>query len=253
MASRPPRQTPRHEPHNPKAEPGDNSAGMEEAERIQLISFISRITTADAKIEEAKAPFDAAKKDRRQIVNLAKAAGFTAKELERRMEEMNNPARDNPEQIARESRHRRWLGIINPEQTELQLGALVPADAKDGAHWKAEGFKAGLRQLARKPPIECAERFVQAWMVEYDRGLTEVLTANAPRQLKPKVGAQAKVDFAADNPEVDLDKAARKLKSNPKFMARGAEEPFEATEEELAAQAPRKAMLEAREDDGEVV
>lgn len=251
--------------HNPKAEPGDNSAAEQEAERIQLISFVSRITAADGAIEEAKAPFDAAKKARRQIVNLAKAAGFTAKELERRMEEMNNPARDNPEQIAREARHRTWLGIIRPEQTELQLGDKVPAEAKDEAHWKAEGYKAGLRQMIRKPPTECAERFVQPWMNEYDRGLKEVLIANAPKGLKPSVADKAKEDFKADNPEVDVEAAARKLKADPAFMARGGgdhtdvpavgadagaagpEAPFEASAEEIASQKPRQAVQERRE------
>lgn len=241
--------------HNPKAEPGDNSAAQEEAERVQLISFVSKLTKADGEIEEAKAPFDAAKKARRQIVNLAKAAGFTAKELERRMDEMNDPARENPEKLARETRHRRWLGIINPEQSELQLGAKVPAEAKDEAHWRAEGFKAGLRQMLRTPPTECAERFVQAWMHEYDRGLKEVLEANAPRPMA-SVASQATADFAEDNPEIDVDAAARKLKANPQFMARGADEPFEADEDELLAQKPRQAVEERREADeaeGEVV
>lgn len=275
MAPRVPRSAPAAAPrtdHNPKAEKGDNSAAELEAERIQLISFVSKLTAADSKIAEAKAPFEAAKKARRQVVNLAKAAGFTAEELEARMEEMNNPQRDNPLRIARESRHRLWLGIVRPEQTELQLGDKVPSEAKDEAHWKGEGYKAGLRQMERKPPPECAERFVQPWLGEYDRGLKEVLIANAPisaAQRQKAVADQAKADFAKDNPEVDVAAEAKRLANDPKFMAKGAGEivdpdslsvgaeaqgqasgadaPFEATPEELDAQPGRRAIQERRE------
>jgi hypothetical protein len=242
---------------------GDNSRHGEEEERVQLISFVSKLSQAEELIEQAKAPLKAAQKARSQIVGLAKAAGFTAKELERRMEEMNNPARDNPDRIARETRHRRWLGIIQPEQAEMQLGDKVPQEAKDEAHWKAEGYKAGLRQKSSTPPTECAERFVQAFMKEHERGLKEVLEANVPGG--QRLRDQAAADFKEDNPEVDVEKAARKLKNDPKFMARGepeAEAPasipegestktgpdegFEATPEELAAQTGRR-------DSGEVV
>lgn len=260
--------------HNPKAEPGDNS--LEEAERIQLISFVSRLTAADGEIAAAQAPLKNAQAQRKQVVNLAKAAGFTAEELKARMKEMNDPARDNPQKIARETRHRRWLGIIRPEDDQGRLD-LAPAEVQDEAHWAGEGYKAGLRQMERKPPPECAERFVQPWLARYDLGLKEVLTANAPKSMTA-VRDRAAADFKDDNPEVDVEAAARRLRNDPKFMARGAdteegakageggenaaapeasvdtagdkpagaEEPFEATEEELQGQAPRRAIQERR-------
>ncbi len=275
-----PRQAPKSSPAPARvpgvpAPVGDNSALREEEERVQLISTVAKLTQADIEVERAKGPLKAAQEARKKIVFHAKSLGFTAAELQARMEEMNNPARDNPIKFAREERHRKWLGIVRPEQTEIQLGDKVPSEAKDEAHWKAEGYKAGLRLLPAKPPVECAERFVQAWMKEHERGMGETNAANVPGA--HRLAAQAAADFKGDNPEVDVEAAARRLKADPKFMARtpdnsagtesvsgaeseaasvasvdiapdnlqGADDGFEATPEELAAQAPRRALQEA--------
>jgi hypothetical protein len=228
---------------------GDNARAIEEGERVQLISFVSKLTDADAAVEAAKAPFDAAKKKRTGIFNLAKAAGFSRERLERYLKLMGESTREVADNMAVEAKHFRWLGIINEDQAKLFLGDETPTEVKDEAHWKAEGYKAGLRQMLAKPPPECGERFVQPWMHEHARGLREVLEANAPKPLGG-VREQAAKDFAADEPEVDVDAAARKLKNDPQFMARGAAEPetsFEATEEELAAQKARTAVQDGRE------
>lgn len=233
---------------------GDNSAAGEESERVQLISIVSQLSSAEDAVETAKAPLKAAQKKRSQIIGLGKAAGFTAKELSARLDEMRTGTRDMAEREAREHKHRRWLGIIEPDQSKLILGDQAPQEIKDEAHWKGEGYKAGLRQMAPKPPPECGERFVQAWLAEHSRGLKEVTLANVPGG--KAISEQAKADFMADNPEVDLDAAARKLKKNPEFMSRDGpdagtppelvDQPFEATAEELAGQTTRRAIQEAR-------
>lgn len=251
---------------------GDNQFG-DEAERVQLISIVSKLSAADDDVEAAKAPLKAAQGARKKIIGLGKAAGFTAKELEKRLDEMRMGSRDMALQEAREHKHRRWLGIIEPDQSALMLGDTAPQEAKDGAHWFGEGYKAGLRQLERKPPTECPERFVQPWLERYDVGLQEVLIANAPGHKGKSVAEQAAAEFKADNPEVDLDAAAKKLAKDPEFMARtppehdvatapdgttetavevGAEPssldaPFEATEEELQGQSQRRVVQEVRE------
>jgi hypothetical protein len=250
---------------------GDNSAAMEEAERVQLISFVSRISQATLAVEAAQAPLDAAKKARTQLFNLAKAAlpGMTRKEIETRIAEMNDPSREFAAKAAREHKHRRWLGILDADQAELMLGKQAPQEKKDEAHWAGEGYKAGLRQLEAKPPGECESRFHQTWLQAHERGLIEVTTANAPKPMKP-VRDQAAEDFKDDNPEVDLAKAARKLKNDPAFMATDGpdavsdhvagemaagvihepgtngepEDEFEATPEELEQQAARRAARE---------
>lgn len=253
---------------NPRAVIGDNHG--EEAERVQLISIVSKLSQADTAVEAAQVPLKAARAARSKIIGLGKAAGFTAKELEKRLDEMRMSTREMAALEVREHKHRRWLGSVEDKQAELILGDKVPAEAKDEAHWLGEGFKAGRRQLERRPADECPERFVQGWLGEYDRGLMGVLEANAPKKLTP-VGEKAAADFANDNPDLDIKKAAAKLKSDAAFMDRTAppehdvatapdgttetdvevsqegDAPFEATEDELAAQSTRRAVQDAAE------
>ncbi len=203
---------------------GDNARAIEEGERVQFISFLSRLSSADDAVELARQPLKAAQKARSQIIGLAKGAGFSAKELERRLEEMRTPTRKMAELAEREHKQRRWAGILDADQAALILGDSAPMEAKDEAHWRGEGYKAGLRQMRAEAPTECPERLMQAWMQEHERGLNVVLTANAPKPMARTAAEQAAADFQEDNPEIDVDAAARKLKSDPAFMARGDED-----------------------------
>ena len=246
----------------PTPGPGHNSMHGEEAERVQLISIVSKLSQADDAVEVARLPLKAAQKARSQIIGLGKAAGFTAKELEKRLDEMRMTTREVAEMEHREHKHRRWLGSVTDDQKALQLGDAAPQETKDEHHWLGEGLKAGRRQLIAKAPPECPERFVQGWLGEHARGLKEVLEANVPGG--KRIREQAAADFKEDNPEVDVDKAARRLKNDPEFMARGAPEAethdgmgapldggpadgFEATQEELDAQSTRQAVVAANE------
>jgi hypothetical protein len=206
----------------PRAIEGHNSAAVEEADRIQMISIVSKLSAADDAIEAARVPLKAAQDHRKTIIGLGKAAGFSAKELGARLDEMRMGTREMAEQAAREHKHRRWLGILDADQAELMLGSAAPQEAKDEAHWAGEGLKAGLRQMSSTPPTECPERFVQAFMKAHERGLKDVLTANVPGGQRLREKAEA--DFKEDNPEIDIAKAARKLKNDPEFMARTPEE-----------------------------
>jgi len=189
---------------------GDNSRGVEEGEKVQLLSFVSKLNTANAEVEKAKAPFDAAKKARTQLFRLAKSAGFQRQHLEDYLDRMSDGTRDNVADEVRRRKHYKWLGIVDDESIATMEGAETPAEAKDEFHHGAEGYKAGLRGLPAKPPQEVPERFVQAWMNGHARGTAESLeaiAAIAPKLTggKPKaadkakaVGEQAKADFAAD-------------------------------------------------------
>lgn len=209
----------------PTAGPGHNSKQAEEAERVQLLSVIAQVQRANEAVEAAKAPFDAAKKSRTTIFRLAKAAGFTRAEIEKRMEEMESPSTDMAIQAEREARHRRWLGILTPEQIKAFTDEGTPQEARDGVYFNGEGHKAGLRGLEAKPPKEVPERFVQEWMRGHESGTKTSLEAIAAIAPKLTGGAQAvreqaKADFAADNgvdPEIpsvpdpaEVDKAAKK-------------------------------------------
>lgn len=272
MAKRLPRNA---APQQPPAGIGDNSAAVEEADRIQLISIVSKLSAADEAIEVARAPLKAAQAQRKTIIGLGKAAGFTAHELEARLAEMKRPTREMAEVVQRESKHRRWLGITDAEQSELMLGEKVPQDDKDEAHWSGEGLKAGLRQLSNTAPTECPERFVQAYMKAHERGLIEVTAANAP---KPKgmtaqqVAEQAARDFKADHPDLPEPGSPAAKKAERESVARataalakiqpvpeivdedplgvnGPDDGFELSEEELAAQKPRAAIQDAAADE----
>lgn len=251
IPSKPARQAPKGAAAPRTGQIGDNSLAVEEADRIQLISIVSKLSAAEDAIGVARAPLKAAQDHRKTIIGLGKAAGFTADELKARLDEMKTPTREMAERAHREHTHRRWLGILDADQSKLMLGDEAPQEAKDEAHWAGEGLKAGLRQLSATPPTECPERFVQAYMKAHEVGLKQVMEANVPG--KSRLAQQAEAEFKDDNPEVDVDAAARKLK-NSAFMERADEkgpedgpgimEPldgdsFEATPEELAAQVTR--------------
>jgi hypothetical protein len=212
----------KHMARRPKTPPtiGDNSDAQDEADRVQFISVISKLSAADDEIERAKGPYDAAKAARKKIIGLGKAAGYAAKELEARLAELKEDSRKQEETIEREGKHRRWLGIIRPDQPSLGLGGEAPQEVRDQAYWRAEGYKAGLRRLSATPPDGIPERFVQAWLEERGRGAAELHTEpDAPLT----AAEQARQDFAEDHPD------------------------FEASEEELSAQKPRQAVEERRE------
>jgi len=209
--------------------PTHNQDAADEADRVQFISVISKLSAADDEIERAKGPYDAAKAARKKIIGLGKAAGFTAQDLEDRLAEMKEDSRKQEEKIAREAKQRRWLGIIRPDQPTLGLGGEAPEEVRDEAFWKAEGYKAGLRRLAATPPDGIPERFVQSWLAERARGAAEV---PADHGAPASVAEQARKDFAEDNPDV------------------GSADPeggFEASENELQQQNARRAVQEARE------
>lgn len=276
----------------PSPAAGDNSNAADEAERIQLISFVNKLSRIDEEIVDLKAPLDSARARRKSIINLAGAAGFTAGELKERMGEMGKGSREMAEVEVRTSRHRRWLGIITPEQVEMHTGGNTPQEVRDEDYWRTEGFKLGLRGLAPTVPDTMEARFLQPFLQGHEAGTKVAMTAIA--ETAPKltggaatVAAMADRDFRADNPEVDVDEAARKLKNDPKFMARGAGEeppksafdddrtdaaderlfveetaeppkltivgaaepevPFEASEEEIAGQTTRAEVIGARE------
>lgn len=208
-ASPKPRSTPANAPVRTGPAPaGDNSMHGEEAERVQLISIVSQLSAAEDAIEAAMGPVRSAQAKRKTIIGLGKAAGFTAGELKARLEEMKRPTRENAALEQRERTHRRWLGIVDADQQSLILGDKAPQSAKDEAHWKGEGYKAGLRQLPNKAPPECPAVHEQAYMREHERGLLEVTAANAPKA-PASVREQAAKDFAEDNgPEAGTPEAA---------------------------------------------
>lgn len=257
LSSKPARQAPKPDP----APVGHNSEMAEEAERIQLISFVAKATKTLAERDIAQIPYDNAKKAHNQVFSLAKAANpeWTRKYLEKKMDQMNRSPGENARFHAMESKHDRWLGILTPEQLKMHLEGNTPRETMDEMDWQGRGYSTGLRGMAPELPEGIPPRMDQPFMKGHGIGYAEymaALEANVPG--KSRLAQKAEADFVADNPEVDVAAAARKLKNDPKFMARGEPEDigneignetpstegkdignFEATPEELAAQAGR--------------
>lgn len=268
-----PRQAPKITPTSPPRAVGmgDNSGDLEEAERVQLISFIGRIEGAEIEVDKAKAPYDAARKTLNSIKKLAQAAGFTSEEIKRRRAEMDMTPSERVAFVARETHQRRWLRVIDEDQAKLHLEPGAPIEARDEMDWQSRGYSAGLRCLPSKLPEGIPPRMDQFFLKGHEAGQRDymaALEANLPKKLE--VREKAAKDFADDNPEVDLAKAARKLKNDPAFMDRSAppedemaagvihepgtggepDDGFEATPEELAAQEGRR---QPDDEEGEVV
>lgn len=250
--------TPKSAPAPREAVIGDNSDPHgEEAERVQLISFVSKITQADAEVESTKGPYDAAKTKRRSIIKLAEAAGFSAARIRARMDEMNRSPVENDNIQAEERRHRRWLGTAREKQDKL------PLEKQDEMDWQSRGYQDGIRGKPATLPEGIPPRMDQPYLKGHETGFKEYLGAQAAMVPKPKgasadeIARTAAADFKADNPDVDLDNAARKLKGSA-FMDTnvpvivdddplGVNDGFEATDDELSAQKPRQAIVDAAE------
>lgn len=246
---------------------GHNADVEDESNRVQFISIMNKLDAAEVEIEAARAVLKTKQGVRKQVIGLAKAAGIPEWQLKARQEELARPSFENVANVAAENKQRRWLGIVTPEQMEMHLGGGTPEEVRDEHDWKAEGFKAGILNKAATLPEGIPERFVQPYLQGHELGRNDYLLTLAKNVPKPKgktaqqVAEEAARDFKADNPEVDLDAAAKKLK-NSDFMKTGAPEAdapdgdgFEATPDELAAQKPRKAIQEkaAAEEESEGV
>lgn len=203
---------------------GDNSKGLEEAERVQLLSYVSKLNANKADVEKAKAPFDSAKKALTQTFRLAKAAGFLRKDLEEYLDKMNDGTRDIVADERRRRRHFEWLGIVGPEQLDVFTDA-TPTFQQDEAHWRGIGYRDGLQAKEGSAPDGCPAAFVQLYMQSRDSGhkdMQAALAANVPgaHRLKPAasvvgdpvaVGAKAAADFAEDNPEALAAQTPRRV------------------------------------------
>lgn len=244
---------------------GDNSAAVEEGARVQLISIMSQYDAALGELEVAQAPVKAARKKLSSIKGLAKAAGIPAWQLEARHDEMQRPTFENAANAEAEAKQRKWLGIITPEQQKMFTGGDTPQETQDEGHWAGEGYKAGLLNKAAQLPEAIPERFVQVWLKAHGDGRKSFLLTIAENVPKPKgmtaqqVAEQAARDFAEDQAaeRASIRKAKESLDAMVPVITDedplGVNDGFELSEEEIAAQKPRKAIQEANAADDVVV
>jgi hypothetical protein len=237
---------------------GDNREGIERAEQAQLVSIVSRLRQQAPKTAAAQAALDAEKAIEKEIYRIAKVAGFEKAEVKSYLEDLQpGKGREVEEREVRRVRRRRWLGLsVGESQPDLE--ARMPDEARDEQYWAQQGFAHGLTGgTAAVFPDGIPPRMDQVWARAVAAGSLEGKKIIA--DIAPKLtGGSAAV---VAEPEVDVDAAAKKLASDPAFMARTSEEEgaaegdepggdpeaaFEATPEELSAQSTRKAVQKVR-------
>lgn len=234
---------------------GDNSQARERQEQAQLLSYVQRLRGQKTKTAVKKAEYDAEKASETEIFRLAKAAGFQRKDLEELITDLSvkRTSEVNDREIRRR-RYRSWLGLSVGE-VQADLEERMPQEARDEVYWAQEGHRAGLAGGDRtKLPEGMDPRFAQIYLSNFDKGkdaFIEITAANVPKAAgttAQQIADQAKADYAADNPEVDIAAAARKLKNDPAFMARGAPAEDEKPDEPEGERCEECGALEGHED-----
>lgn len=255
---------PRLRDTKPKDPPtiGHNSAEVEEANRIQLLSVFAKYDAALGELELAQGPVRAARKKLASITGLAKQIGLPKWRLEQRHEEMQRPTHENADNIAAETRERRWLGIITPDQLSMRLDGNTPQEVIDEEDARTEGYKLGVRGKPATIPDTLNPRFHQPFLKGHESGWDDyilTLAENAPKSpgvtaasIVEGVRAQAAADFAEDNkPEGTIadDRFAerRQERAVREALENMPADQFEATSEELAAQALRPSNQDEEE------
>lgn len=188
--------------HNVAA-PVPTKEELEAAEKSQLISFLGRLRDALKIKADKKTAYDAAATSVNEIFALAKAAKFSRKEL---TELLADGAARNKDLVAAEERRRKlrtFVGLpVGDAQLDMFADEKVPDAEKDKAHWKMDGYRAGLAADEPKPPSEC--NVPQEWMKSYHMGQAE----NA--KLTPAQAAEAATPEAEPTPGELQAKITRK-------------------------------------------
>lgn len=161
--------------------PEDNLKAVEEAERAQLISFVSRLVQQKRESKKAKDAYDTEKAKETEIFRLAKLASprFLRERLERYIGKLTGGAssRDIAEEARVERQHEEWLNIPTGA-TQLDLFSdTTPIEVRDEAYWKAEGYLAYQRGDVCKPPQPCPARFVTVWTAGWNDGQSATIWA----------------------------------------------------------------------------
>lgn len=266
-------------PPPPKdAKPGDNAAAMLRAEEAQFLSFLARIRPKLAEKAIIKTQLDEKAAEITEIFRLAKAAGFERKELQGILDDLGAKKANHPEKEARRVRFRRWVGLPVGESDELKASTpdeVKDAMWWEAEGYRA-GIRADEPKPPEGCSPRMDQAWMKGYHNGQTRNAWALSEANPTLSAGGGVRERAAEDFAADNPALPegaappdwtefaddpaawtpdqqaafdnwydaMPEGVAPLLSHPGVKAAwakavAAEEPFEASDDELAAQAGR--------------
>lgn len=193
---------------SPSTDDSDSITGMPRSKKRALLQFhLSKINTAQREVDEARAPFDAAKDKLTAAFHdatsdLGKRHGYTRKYLSDLAAEMRSKVREAARDESRrvEDRIDLSLPVAGGLQMQLALGDLdnTPDETKEEGHWEYQGFLLGRAGRLNYVPDGCPPRYHQAVMRAAEAGqkLTHAMFLEAQafkdEQAAPKAEAEAK-------------------------------------------------------------
>lgn len=174
--------------------PNDNAKAQVEAEKVQLISFVTNISRLKREAAILKAPLDAKIGEITEHFRHAKAAGFLRKRVQAVLDDMGKDSRTLVEEEQIRRRYRDHMGLPNGESAMDLFGDSSPAEVKDAAHWRANGYLTAMRGEPATAPDNCAPRFVSDFMGGWHDGALVI----APKEtVKPKPAPKPKAEKTA--------------------------------------------------------
>ncbi len=191
---------------SPDAEDTASITGMPRAKKRALLQFhLSKINAAQREVDEARAPFDAAKDKLTAAFHdatsdLGKRHGYTRKYLGDLAAETRSKVRETARDESRrvEDRIDLSLPVAGGLQMQLALGDLegTPEETKELGRWEYEGFLLGRAGRLNYVPDGCPPRYHQAVMraAEAGQALTQSMFLEAQAYKDEQAAPQAEVE-----------------------------------------------------------
>lgn len=143
----------------------------EQEERALLLFHFDKLRQQQNKAAEKKTLYDAEREVLTDMFRVAKADGFTRKELVSLLEDTSALRRDLTAEEERRARLRAYVGL--PAGTQLDLFQ-SPLEVQDEQHAQGQGYAAGLRGEPGVMPENIEPRFVQAFLRGWGKGQEEL-------------------------------------------------------------------------------
>lgn len=146
---------------------GDTSIPNRDEQAV-FISHLSRLRAQQVKVEAKKAEYDVEKAALTDLFRVAKADGFSRKELQAILDDSASSRRNLMAEEERRAQLRTWAGL--PAGTQADLFDNTPSAAIDELAVEGHGYTAGLRGDDSKMPEDYAPMHATAWMRGWHAG-----------------------------------------------------------------------------------